>query len=176
MKRLQRRLVLGLLVLALTALSALPALAGNQVERPFKGTSIVTLTVDPECNLPVEFVCSFTTTDVGNASHLGKIVTFSEGEIALTGPCVLSDGTSQGVGFQTGGTFNHTAANGDMIMGTFENEGCVGLTPETASIPGRINGSQEITGGTGRFADASGETITFSDAIGPFNWRGTITY
>lgn len=175
MKHITRTIVLGLLIAAMTALTATPAGASHQVERPFKGQSIVILTVDPDCDLS-QGVCGFTTVDTGNASHLGKIVTTSEGVLTLTGACILADGSSVGVAFATAGTFIHTAANGDQVEGTFENQGCVGLTPDTAAIPGRIDGSQVISGGTGRFAGASGQTITFSDGIGPFNWVGTITY
>lgn len=174
MKRIKKTIVAGLLVAALTTVTAMPVGASKQVERPFKGQSLVVITVDPECDFSGP--CDFTTEDAGNASHLGKITTTSEGQVTLTGPCVLSDGVSEGVGFATQGTFTHTAANGSQVEGTFENAGCTGLTPETASIPGRIDGSQTITGGTGRFEGASGETITFGDGVGPFNWVGTITY
>lgn len=148
---------------------------GQQVERPFKGSALVVLSVDPSCDL-FAGACPFTTADAGTASHMGKIATSSEGFVILTGPCVLSDGVTGGVGFATSGTFAHSAANGDQVFGTFENSGCAGLAPGTEDIPGSINGSQEITGGTGRFAGASGSTITFGDGLGPFNWVGTITY
>lgn len=175
MKRITRTIVLALLTAAMATVTATPAGASQQVERPFKGQSLVVLTVDPDCDFSLG-VCDFTTVDNGNASHLGKIMTTSEGVVTLTGECTLLDGSSIGVAFATEGTFTHTAANGDQVNGTFENSGCAGLTPETAAIPGGIAGSQVITGGTGRFAGASGETITFGDGIGPFSWQGTITY
>jgi hypothetical protein len=46
--------------------------------------------LDPACDFS-QGSCDFTTVDNGNASHLGKIVTTSEGVVTLTGECVVED-------------------------------------------------------------------------------------
>lgn len=175
MKRLTKVLSFGALVAAMIAATALPASAGNQVTRPYKGNEQVVLIVDDACDFSGP--CSFTTfSDGGTSSHLGKTFTTSEGILQLTGGCLLLDGVSFGAAFSTSGTFTTRAANGDLLFGTFENSGCAGLTPDTAGIPGGIAGTQEIVGGTGRFEGATGNTVTFGDGIGPLHWVGTLTY
>jgi hypothetical protein len=175
MKRVTKTVAFAFLVVAVALATAAPASAGKRVERPYKGQEQVVLTVDPACDFSGP--CSFTTvSDGGTSSHLGKTSTTSEGFVELTGGCLLSDGVSFGAAFSTSGTFTTEAANGDTLLGIFENAGCAGLTPETAAIPGGIAGTQTIIGGTGRFAGASGSTVTFGDGLGPLHWIGTLTY
>ncbi|NNC42493.1 MAG: hypothetical protein HKO03_04550 [Acidimicrobiia bacterium] len=161
----------GLLIVAMMATIAAPAGAKNQAERPYKGSEQVIFTLLFDTCGPTG--CNFTTVgENGRSTHLGKMTSSSEGFITFAPPCELSDG-SIGDGFSTEGTFQFTAANGDQIFGTFENEGCA---DGDGIIPGRIEGSQEIDGGTGRFAGATGSAITFGDNIGPLSWVGTLTY
>jgi hypothetical protein len=175
MSRLARALTFGLLVVAMAMATAAPASAGKRVERPYKGQEQVVLTLEPTCDFTGP--CDFTTVSAGGtSSHLGKTSTTSKGVVELTGGCILLDGTSPGAAFKTSGTFITVAANGSTLLGTFENAGCTGLTPDTAAIPGGITGTQTIIGGTGRFEGASGSTVTFGDGLGPLHWTGTLTY
>jgi hypothetical protein len=124
--------------------------------------------------------CHFTTESTGNATHLGKTSVVSEGTLILFfEDCFLLDGLTPGFVFRTSGTFTVTAANGDHLFGTFENEGCTNPDPATAAIGTTIEGSQTITGGTGRFEGATGSTTTFGHGFGnDFDLvaTGTLTY
>ncbi len=171
MRRVLRVMTFGLLIVAMMATIAAPAGAKNQVERPYKGSEQVIFTLLVEtCGLAG---CNFTTVgENGRSTHLGKMTSTSEGFITFGSECELSDGTIV-TGFSTEGTFEFTAANGDKILGTCENEGCA---DGAGIIPGVIEGTQEIVGGTGRFAGATGSAVTFGDNIGPLSWVGTLTY
>lgn len=121
--------IFTLLLAAVTLTVAVyPAQAGDQV--PFRGRAegeIVSVSPDP-----AGFV--FTVLANGNATHLGK---FSRREVVLFNPLT---GTLTG-------NMVFTAANGDrlvsIVTGGF-------ISPTTAK------GAYTFTGGTGRFANASG--------------------
>lgn len=143
-----RRLPLGLFALALLAAFLAPraAFAGKEAKHavPFKGDSeqqaISAVQVDPDH----VFV---TTVGEGNATHLGHFTFVSP---HLSG---LSD-------FSIDGTQNFTAANGDELYGKLAGN----LAPFVDTdghvyLVGSVAGT--ITGGTGRFAGATG-TYTFS--------------
>jgi hypothetical protein len=76
----------------------------------------------------------------GVASHLGRFTA------TLHGVVNLATGAGEG-------TFVLTAANGDQISGEFVGQATPTANPDLASIEERAT----ITGGTGRFAGASGE-------------------
>ena len=123
---------LPLAVLAVVGLPG-PAPAGEQV--PFKGRLEGDVTVTP-------LAAPFLQVDVeaaGKATHLGKFT--------LDIPHVVNaaDGTAIG-------SYEFTAANGDKVYAEF-----TGLATPTA-IPGvlYIEETATITGGTGRFAGATG--------------------
>ena len=133
----------ALLVLGLAA----PVAAADQV--PFKGSLEGTVTITP---LDPPFA-SVLIEGTGNATHLGR---YSVEFIAT-----VNQTTRQGVG---PGRLVFTAANGDMLtaegmgQGTLVAPGVLSIT-ETASI----------TGGTGRFAGATGSFVierTFFVAAG----------
>lgn len=162
---------------------AVPASAGPDVERPYKGTEIGTSTVffDDTCEPGSGTVtCVVTTVSTARITHVGKAAVTSEGEITIffAEVCTLLDGVTPGSVFRATGTSEIVAANGDRIFGTYENEGCAG-PPGTENIGTALVGSQTITGGTGRFAGATGSTtvdaVAVDDAFELF-FEGTITY
>ena len=139
------------------ALFATAAPAGQQV--PFNGSwvSHETYTVQ----FPVMFVHG---TATGNATQVGRYTaTYEERVDLLTGSSV--------------GTITLVAANGDVILATQTGQGDPTPDPDIFSI---VEVST-ITGGTGRFADATGTftitrlvDLTTGDSSGSFN--GTISH
>ena len=122
-------------VLALLAFVR-PAAAGDQV--PFKGgveATTVERTFIPG-NPPHVFIRLEGT---GQASHLGQFT--------FVAPHFVNPATGA-----VAGTYQFTAANGDMLFADF--------TAQTTPIPGTtlvvVEDSATITGGTGRFAGATG--------------------
>jgi hypothetical protein len=137
---LRRLIFLASLVLAVAALSPATALgAAKGTDRPSKGTSTSTSTVDLATGIGIS-------DGRGHVSHLGAF-TFHNDFSGFT---------------VTGNTFNWTqtatfvAANGDEIFATAVGTGT--LLPNNTSEATLVS---TITGGTGRFADASG-TLTSS--------------
>ena len=137
-------------VVALLAL-AVPAAAGQSIERPFSErlsgyTVDIHMPPDPgQCSEPSLWVS--TSVGTGVVSHLGR-VTWVERHC-----------------FQPSGTFSDvelviTAANGDELFATFDG-GMTGPTTFAETVT--------ITGGTGRFVGASGtveETGWFDPTTG----------
>lgn len=119
-------------VLALVILSPASALAkAGGVDRTFKGTSSGTISVDPATG-------AVSGEETGVDSHLGKYTVHVEGTAAPSGD-----------GFTGSGVATIVAANGDELSGSFT------LTSDGETHVIEVT----ITGGTGRFADASG-TLT----------------
>ena len=136
MKRYSSAASLALAVLAVLGLTG-PAAA--QVQVPFKG-SLAGVDITTAVNLP--FV-SVRVTATGNATQLGQF-TFTELDTVDTRTRI---GT---------GTFLFTAANGDTVFGTV-----AGQAKLTAPNVLTIVENAMITGGTGRFAGATGSfTVT----------------
>jgi hypothetical protein len=104
-------------------------------EVPFKGSFEGTLTVSPPTEPP--FLPSFIAA-TGNATHLGRFT--------LEIPHIVNTATRIGTG-----TFEFRAADGDMLTADF-----VGVA--TVIAPGVLStvDTATITGGTGRFANATG--------------------
>ena len=128
---------LALAVLAVLGLTA-PVAAGEQV--PFKGRLEGTYTrtgifpffhLEPTVN--------------GQATQLGQFTCYLPHDVNLL--AMPPGGT---------GTFEFIAANGDTVYGTFDTH----ATP--TAMPGVIYAVEQMTisGGTGRFANASGNFIT----------------
>jgi hypothetical protein len=141
---LRRLIFLSSLLLTVGALSPPAALgAAKGTDRPLRGTSTVTANV----NLATG---TGTTDGTFLLTHLGK-------------GTLHADSTSFSV---TGNTFAFTdtvvlvAANGDKVFGTDRGVGTLTSTGQTLSIVG------SITGGTGRFADASGTFTITSRSVG----------
>ena len=131
MKRFSSAAGLALAVVVVLGLAG-PAAAGEQV--PFKGSyegdDVGTPLVPPFAAVTVEAT--------GNATHLGNF-TFTE---------LATVNRATGMG---SGTFMFTAANGDTVFGTII--GQARFTPPNVLAIVEI---ATITGGTGRFADATG--------------------
>jgi hypothetical protein len=156
MKRYSSAAVLALVVLAVLGLAG-PAPAGEQV--PFKGSFEGDVSVTP-------LAPPFVEVDVeaaGNATHLGRFT--------LDIPHVVNRATRTAMG-----SYEFTAANGDTVYAEF-----TGVATPTA-VPGvlYIEETATITGGTGRFAGASGSftaerlyDMVAGTTIGSF--EGTIT-
>jgi len=121
---------LSLLIVA-AMLTAAPALAQRGgTDRPLKGSSVSTSTVD---------LATGTGTSDGTSSlaHFGTTTFHNDFTISLAGDV-----------FTLTGTDTEVAANGDELFSTFTVTGRLST--------GRSTGVFTITGGTGRFADASG--------------------
>ena len=113
--------------LALTSLMAAPVSAGEGgTERPFRGEGVGVI----EFQGPQEAIVNW----VGTATHLGK---FTRQEFLF-----INDD-----GFTFQGYMVYTAANGDELTLDFSG---MFISPTDAI------GSYTFTGGTGRFADATG--------------------
>ncbi len=126
---------------ALVALAVpLRAVAGEQV--PFEGSDsghfIVSPTADPLVVLTQDF-------GTGKATHLGKY-SLVAGELIHLDTLVV-----------TGGSFTLTATNGDTIHGTYAGQAAPTIEPGVISY----EASGPVTGGTGRFAGATGN-LTFT--------------
>jgi hypothetical protein len=134
MKRFHSAGVFALAVVAALLLTR-PTLAGELV--PFKGSleGVVSHTPNP----PFDFVEIDAT---GSASHLGRF------ELAI--PHLVDTSTRTAIG-----TYEFIAANGDMLFADFTGQATPTSTPGVVLIVETAT----ITGGTGRFAGASGSFV-----------------
>ena len=135
----QRRAIvfasLALIIAALAPASALAKAGGT--DRPVKGTAVGAVTATLAPGLPTEVDAS------GRLTHLGRYTAHFEGGAEIIG------GTTFGQG-----TFTDVAANGDQLTGTATFSG-----PAPSGAVHAVTTTFTITGGTGRFADASGTMI-----------------
>ena len=154
-----------------TLLTAQSATAGGDVvaarsaEVPFKGRLEGDFTFVPEPP-PSTFASVAFTSVAGQATHLGGF--------SIEAPHRVDLATLPA---QATGSFRFTAANGDTLTATF-----AGLGTPTAS-PGvfSIVETASITGGTGRFAGATGSfvvqrSVDLNTLITTGSFDGTITY
>ena len=123
------------LVLAVLAPTSALTKAGG-TDRPVKGTALGDVTVA----IPALDISTDTS---GVMTHLGKYKAHFEGGAEIVGGRTLGEGT-----------FTVVAANGDELTGTFALNGAL-----PSGEPHSLTVVLTVTGGTGRFADASG-TIT----------------
>jgi hypothetical protein len=123
----------GLIAAALLVSLAGPVSAGEQI--PFKGTLSGTAVVTP-LNPPIVAVRIDAT---GTATHLGRFT--------LDAPHVVNAATLVGVG-----TYLITAANGDTITADLAGTAVMVEPPNVIAI----TETATVTGGTGRFAGATG--------------------
>lgn len=150
---------LALAVLSVSAMALTPAVSVAE-ELPFKasltGNAHLSPTDDPSILRNDE-------TGVGNATHLG-LFTWADVEFA--------DFDEVPGGVAVVASFTMTAANGDRLFGTFTSTGYF-ADAETLVI----HGSYLFTGGTGRFADATGSgDIDASAFLSPgLPFEGTLT-
>jgi hypothetical protein len=137
---LRRLIFLSSLVLAVAALSPATALgAANGTDRPVSGKTTSTTTVDLATGTGIS-------DGSGQLSHIGASTFHND----------FSGFTVTGNTFTWTQTATIVAANGDEIFATAVGTGT--LLPNNTSVATLVS---TITGGTGRFADASG-TLTSS--------------
>jgi hypothetical protein len=135
MKRHSYAASLALAVSAVLGLAGSVA-AGDHV--PFKGRLNGVVTVTP---LAPPFV-SVLVEATGEANHLGRFT--------LEIPHVVNRANSSAIGF-----YQFTAANGDTLSSTFTGQATPTATPGVLYI----EETATITGGTGRFAGATGKFV-----------------
>jgi hypothetical protein len=142
--RKRRAIIVTGAVLAFAALAPASALAkAGGTDRPVKGTAVgdITATI-PGLELTAD--------TSGFLTHLGRTTGHFEGSGEIVGGNTLGEGT-----------FTMVAANGDRLTGTFALTGSLPSgEAHTATVV------LTITGGTGRFVDASG-TITIRLLLTP---------
>jgi hypothetical protein len=138
------------LVLTFVAMTPTAAMgAANGTDRPLTGTLTVITTV----NLNTGAASNVSS---GQLSHLGTVNGSSDEQFALVGPN----------GFSWTGTGTIVAANGDELLETITGVGTFGPPMQSTRF-------DTITGGTGRFADASG-TFTYTGVTGSVSIVGSI--
>jgi hypothetical protein len=123
-------------------------------------------TFDGRCSVPSSVLLGFEGT--GQMSHLGRVTTTGS-------QCTQIDQTDVNRGTFTDGRFTWTAANGDTLTTT--HSGSYAIRGGVSYI----QGEEIVTGGTGRFAGASG-TLDFTaeqvfpDGLLYLTYAGSITY
>lgn len=133
---LRRRLARASLLLVVGAAFALPAQASAGSQVPLKGSDSG----------------SFTLTANGCGPGVFAVVVDDAGQATLLGAYTYhSNECFNGATGQFSGTFTMTAANGDTISGTY-----AGSVVSVVGDVGFYEQDNVITGGTGRFAGASG--------------------
>ena len=133
MKVLRSTACFAFAVVALLAVVASPAAAGEQV--PLKGSLAGVVT-----HTPVDATTDAVLVEAtGSATHLG--------EFAVSVPHLVNTTTRTAAG-----TYEFTAANGDKLIAQFTGQASPTATPGVLSIVETAT----ITGGTGRFAGATG--------------------
>jgi|SRR5690242_18462122 hypothetical protein len=136
--RLRTLLFLAVVVAALVGLGTTVAQAAPGTDRPLQGSTTAIAVVDTAAG-------TGTVTGSGQLSHLG----------ATTSHTDLVGFTQTGSTFTATGTATFVAANGDEFFTT------VTVTGNTTSTGVVSTAVDTITGGTGRFTDASGTfTVT----------------
>lgn len=166
------RKLLGIAVL-LGALMAFVVTSANAdtggTDRPFTGTLAGSAT------FPLDSTCPFTgrrtwSEASGTASHLGLVT-------------MVSNHCTPPADVITGGQITLVAANGDELHMTYS--GTLGPLPPVGGVI-TVHSHNVIVGGTGRFADATGEAdftalVTFAGFGVPvwpatWTWDGTLSY
>lgn len=128
--KIRRRMFVALVAAAAVSLTSISAVAA---ETPFKGT--VSAVETAEVTFPT---ASLTRDGTGTATYLGKYTVHIE--ITINIPTMSSTGTAI-----------FTAANGDTLTANV-----AGQATRTGSTTLSIIEDYTVTGGTGRFADATG--------------------
>jgi hypothetical protein len=153
-----RRMFFALFAASALSLTSI-VVSAVAAETPFKGrvSAVETVVVTPP-------TASLTRDGTGTATHLGKYTEHIEMTINLQ--MLSSTGTS---------TF--TAANGDTLTATVLGQATPTTTPGVLSIVERYT----ITGGTGRFADATGSfrlesTVNQATGVSSGTFTGVIDH
>ena len=158
--------VLRLLITAALAALLVPTAASSSAQeaRPYKATC----TAIPEDPLSSHVRA----TGSCQATHFGRDAFVAEHDVVPTGPPDASGMLPIAV---AGGRSTHVAANGDELYSAYTGTGRVNL------VTGRIEFELEghYTGGTGRFANASGATRiqgVVEGGVASYAEEGSITY
>jgi hypothetical protein len=148
-------------------LIGVPAMAGaasGGTARPHEGRCETVVNTLPSGTLEIALDCHF--------RHLGRTTGLLVQQVIPTGPPV--DGVLPAA---LSATVSYTAANGDTLVGTFTGTAAIDLV--TGAV--RYSGVETLTGGTGRFADASGVSLLTGTAstvsnTGFYVTSGTLDY
>ena len=159
----KRNVISAILLTAMVSPSV--ALSGEKTDRPLKA-SLVTLEqarYRPDC--PSKF--GGTLTGTGKSTHLGKV--------SLTAADCITPMENH---FTFKGTFMLTAANGDKLTGDYSGSF---IPKDAAPMYGLSDAKFQITGGTGRFAQAIGSADLQGDqniltGKGKLEVEGTVSY
>jgi hypothetical protein len=156
-----------------SAISSPIPVANAAGPRPWKESYRASGTIAPDAKCTAPLLLE---RDAGGgiATHIGKYT-------IVNSHCV-----DPSTGALTGGTFVKTAANGDQLFGTYVGTATVVQPPSPVGIFS-VSGTITFTGGTGRFARATGSTTMagteqadFSQAPVPtqvtLTMLGTISY
>ena len=182
MKHFTGKLLVGALVVAVAAIGATPAGAAKDgTDRPFKAGGTGTNIIQPpeDCAFvptPGVLVCDQAIELDFNGTHIGKSNYTGAGSITLyifEPPCTTAGG-GDGVPFESSVAVTIVAANGDELTADTNVTGCGDGITLAEPV-----GTYEITGGTGRFAGATGTGDLDGAALGTSlsnNWIGTISY
>ena len=133
----------------------LSALANEYLPRPWKESYQASGTIAPGGRCPAPLLLE-SDQGGGTATHVGKYT-------IVNSHCV-----DPITGALTGGTFVKTTANGDQIFGTYAGSATVIQAPAPVGIFS-LSGTVEFTGGTGRFAGATGTTSMTGTLHGDFS-------
>lgn len=171
------RLVHTLAALSIAALvaiaAAVPAAAGTAIERAFSGSVTGIGVVAPDGGCPIGLRTLGWGT--GRATHLG-LTTMSADHCTPNPPFGPAPGPMEG------GSITFVAANGDIVRGTYTGTVAPLAPVEGAEIGGQMHVT--VTGGTGRFAGATGHVemtlagvLHFSSPMtAGWTWEGVLTY
>jgi hypothetical protein len=152
-------ITLACLAVALAALSPASAPAAARSDRPLKGSVSGMDSIDVSM-LPIDQTLAIEADAAGAISHLGKATAHLEAHGALTAQGTVA----------ASGTSTIVAANGDQLSGTFTLAG-----PAPSLGVHQITIVMTITGGTGRFADATG-TLRSAQQVTPISIDGGILH
>lgn len=145
----------------IAALAQLPWTPAVSADEMLKFEARLAGFADPEFNK--DGTISNTENAVGQATHLG-LFTWESAELAVpVDPNTL----------HVTGSFTMTAANGDQIVGTYETTGTV----DWETFTGFFIGTYWVTGGTGRFAHATGTgtIIGVGNLLDPYEIVGSLS-
>jgi hypothetical protein len=125
---------------------------------PYKDVYDATGTMAPSSNCPAGNLL-VSLEGGGNGTHVGRYTIVNSHCLDLA------------TGVFTNGSFTKTAANGDQLFGTYSGTGTVIVPPAPV---GRfaVQGTLTFTGGTGRFAGASGSTSMEGTQVTDFSQPG----
>jgi len=168
------------------AASGTPAQAKQQVEKPFRYVSEGTISNEDatqgECELDTSgepvLLCDQEFAGIDErATHMGRTTSTATGVLTLfvvRPTCVTPEGNPFGFQFESNTERTIVAANGDELFVSTTVTGCAGGVGLVEPA-----GTYTVTGGTGRFAGASGGGDVSSSVLGgsiDTIWTGTITY